>query len=255
MTKRVVLLLNHKPGIEVCRILIASEMTEIVSIFVTGEDSNYESEVRAILGNEDIPIYRGNEVWDRETIIEILTPLKIDFLISVYWPWLLKDFTLDLFKDSINFHPALLPKNRGWYPHVYNIKDDTQAGVTLHRIFTDADAGDIWASKAVPTLATDTASDLYYRLQREIVSLCKDLWPRILKEDIQAIEQNDSIATYNKKNAIAAFDEIDLDSNMKVREFLNLLRSRTFNDRGYAYFFSEGKKIAISISLRELNQD
>ena len=89
MTKRVVLLLNHKPGIEVCRILIASEMTEIVSIFVTGEDSNYESEVRAILGNEDIPIYRGNEVWDRETIIEILTPLKIDFLISVYWPWLL----------------------------------------------------------------------------------------------------------------------------------------------------------------------
>jgi methionyl-tRNA formyltransferase len=255
MTKRVVLLLNHKPGIEVCRILIASEMTEIVSIFVTGEDSNYESEVRAILGNEDIPIYRGNEVWDRETIIEILTPLKIDFLISVYWPWLLKDFTLDLFKDSINFHPALLPKNRGWYPHVYNIKDDTQAGVTLHRIFTDADAGDIWASKAVPTLATDTASDLYYRLQREIVSLFKDLWPRILKEDIQAIEQNDSIATYNKKNAIAAFDEIDLDSNMKVREFLNLLRSRTFNDRGYAYFFSEGKKIAISISLRELNQD
>ena len=148
-----------------------------------------------------------------------------------------------------------MPKNRGWYPHVYNIKDDTQAGVTLHRIFTDADAGDIWASKAVPTLATDTASDLYYRLQREIVSLFKDLWPRILKEDIQAIEQNDSIATYNKKNAIAAFDEIDLDSNMKVREFLNLLRSRTFNDRGYAYFFSEGKKIAISISLRELNQD
>ena len=255
MIKHVVLLLNHKPGIEVCRILLASEITEIVAIFVTGDDSNYESEIRSILGNEDIPIYRGKDVWDPASIIEILKPLKIDFLISVYWPWLLKDFSLDLFKDSINFHPALLPKNRGWFPHVYNIKDDTQAGVTLHRIFSDADAGDVWASKAVPTLPTDTASDLYNRLQLEIVSLFKDVWPRILKGDIQAVEQDHSIATYNKKNAIATFDEIDLDSNMNVGEFLNLLRSRTFNERGYAYFFSGGKKIAISISLRELNQD
>jgi methionyl-tRNA formyltransferase len=255
MMKRVVLLLNHKPGIEVCRFLVEDEMTEIVSVFLTGDDSAYESEIETILDNREIPIYRGKDVWDPATISEILKPLRTDFLISVYWPWLLKEFTLDLFKDSINFHPALLPKNRGWFPHVYNLKDDTPAGVALHRIFVDADAGDIWALRAVPTLPTDTASELYNRLQVEIVGLFKEVWPQILRDEIRPVEQDHSISTYNKKNAIAELDEIDLNSNVNVREFLNLLRSRTFNNRGFAYFFSEGKKISISISLSEINQD
>jgi methionyl-tRNA formyltransferase len=255
MKKRVVLLLNHKPGIEVCRFLVADKMTEIVSVFLTGDDPAYESEIESILENEEIPIYRGKSIWDPVTITKVLGSLRVDFLIAVYWPWLLKEFTLDLFKDSINFHPALLPRNRGWFPHVYNLKDGTPAGVALHRISADADAGDIWALGPVHTLPTDTASELYNRLQVEIVELFKEVWPQILRNEIQAVEQDHSIATYNKKNAIAELDEIDLDSNVNVREFLNLLRSRTFNDKGFAYFFSEGKKISISISLSEINQD
>lgn len=255
MIKRVVLLLNHKPGIEVCRFLVADEMTDIVSVFLTGDDPAYESEIESILDNKEIPIYRGRDVWDSATISKILEPLRIDFLIAIYWPWLLKEFTLDLFKDSINFHPALLPRNRGWFPHVYNLKDDTPAGVALHRIFANADAGDIWALRAVPTLPTDTASELYNRLQVEIVGLFKEVWPQILRGEIQAVEQDHSISTYNKKNAIAELDEIDLNSNVNVREFLNHLRSRTFNKKGFAYFFLEGKKISISISLSEVNQD
>ena len=255
MKKRVVLLLNHKPGIEVCRFLVADKMTEIVSVFLTGDDPAYESEIESILENEEVSIYRGKSVWDPATVTKILEPLSIDFLISVYWPWLLKEFTLDLFKDSINFHPALLPRNRGWFPHVYNLKDGTPAGVALHRISADADAGDIWALRAVHTLPTDTASELYNRLQVEIVELFKEVWPQILRNEIQAVEQDHSISTYNKKNAIAELDEIDLNSNVNVREFINLLRSRTFNDKGFAYFFSEGKKISISISLSQINQD
>lgn len=255
MKKRVVLLLNHKPGIEVCRFLVENEMTEILSVFLTGDDPAYELEIASVLVNREIPIYRGKDVWEPATISKILEPLRIDFLISVYWPWLLKDFTLDLFKDSINFHPALLPRNRGWFPHVYNLKDDTPAGVALHRIFIDADAGDIWALRAVPTLPTDTASELYNRLQVEIVGLFKEVWPQILRGEIKAVEQDHTISTYNKKNAIAEFDEIDLNSIVNVREFINLLRSRTFNNKGFAYFFSEGKKISISISLSEISQD
>lgn len=255
MIKRVVLLLNHKPGIEVCRFLVADEMTEIVSVFLTGDDSDYASKIESTLDHKEIPIYLGKDIWDPATIRKILEPLRIDFLIAVYWPWLLKEFTLDLFKDSINFHPALLPRNRGWFPHVYNLKDDSPAGVALHRISADVDAGDIWALRAVPTLPTDTASELYNRLQFEIVELFKEIWPQILRGEIQAVEQDHSISTYNQKNAIAEFDEIDLNSNVNAREFLNLLRSRTFNKKGFAYFFSEGRKISISISLNEVNQD
>lgn len=255
MRKRIALLLNHKPGIEVCDYLINIETVEIVAIFITGEDLEYSSIINSILGHRGIPVFEGKEIWSPATINNLLKPLNIDFLISVYWPWLLKDSALSLFKDSINFHPALLPKNRGWFPHVYNIKDNTQAGVTLHRIVSEADAGDIWASKAVPILPTDIASDLYDRLQVEIVSLFKEVWPKIVQGEVEAVQQDHSEATYNSKKAISVFDEINLDSVVNVREFINLLRSRTFNQKGFAFYYSEGKKISISVSLKEISQD
>jgi len=252
---KIILLANHKPGLEVCKILNSDRNVEIVAVFTTGENSQYGYEIKSLLNNENIPIYNGREVWNMPDIAEILKPLKVDFLVSVYWPWLIKEFVFPFFEDSINFHPALLPKNRGWFPHVYNIKDETQPGVTLHRIAKEADAGDIWASKEVAMLPTDTASELYYRLQFEIVALFERVWPGILTGEISAIRQQHELATYNSKGGISKFDQIDLDSQMEIRHFINLLRSRTFDGKGYAYYFDQGKKISISISLEELPTD
>ena len=255
MKTRVVLLANHKPGLEVCKILSSDQNVEIVAVFTTGEIAQYDAEIKSLLLNDEIPMYRGREVWASPDIHKILEPLKIDYLISVYWPWLIKEFVFPLFKDSINFHPALLPKNRGWFPHVYNIKDGTQPGVTLHRITIEADAGEIWASKEVELLPTDTASELYFRLQSEIVSLFERIWPRILGGEISAVPQKHEEATYNSKNEISTFDQINLDSQVQVRSFINLLRSRTFNGNGFAFYYEQGKKISIAISLKEIPND
>ena len=255
MKTRVVLLANHKPGLEVCKILNSDQNVEIVAVFVTGEIAHYDSEIRFLLNNDDIPIYRGREVWSSTEIYKVLEPFKVDYLISVYWPWLLKEFVFPLFKDSINFHPALLPKNRGWFPHVYNIKDGTQPGVTLHRIAIEADAGEIWATKEVELQPTDTASDLYVRLQVEIVSLFERIWPGILSGEISTVPQKHQEATYNSKNEISNFDLINLDSQVQVRSFINLLRSRTFNGNGFAFYYDQGKKISIAISLKEIPND
>jgi len=65
-------------------------------------------------------------------------------MITVYWPWLIKKNYLNTCKNSINFHPAYLPKNRGWYPHVNNILDNSVPGVTLHKIDEGIDTGPIW---------------------------------------------------------------------------------------------------------------
>ena len=255
MKRQVVLLANHKPGIEVCRYLLSNQDTEVLAVFTTGEDPNYDSQIINLIADKNIRHYKGKEIWDSQSIFEVLEPLKVDFLISVYWPWLIKSFALNLFKDSINFHPALLPKNRGWYPHVYNIKDVTESGVSLHRIAQEADSGDIWASKVVPQKKTDIASDLYLRLQSEIVELFKKTWPKIIEGAIIPTVQNESEASYNSKNDIAKFDEINLDSVMEVRSLINLLRARTFDGKGFAYYIENEMKISISISLRNETTD
>jgi methionyl-tRNA formyltransferase len=252
---QVVLLANHIPGIEVLKYLLSDPDTNVVAIFTTGEDPDYDSQVESLVTHRDCKFYKGKEIWSSPTIVNILEPLNVDFLISVYWPWLLKDYALNSFKDSINFHPALLPKNRGWFPHVYNLKDGTESGVSLHRIALRADSGEIWASQVVPQEKTDTASDLYLRLQSEIVKLFTITWPRVIKGEITPRVQDESLATYNSKSQIAIFDEIDLDSIIEVRSFINLLRARTFRGSGYAYFIEDGVKVSLSISLSEITQD
>ena len=57
---------------------------------------------------------------------------KIDFLISVYWPWLIPKNLFSKFKSSINFHPSYLPVARGFYPHAHAIIKNLKWGVSLH---------------------------------------------------------------------------------------------------------------------------
>jgi methionyl-tRNA formyltransferase len=251
MKKRVVLLANHLPGLEVCRILAEDPSTDLVAVFLTDENSNLEQEISNILCEKRVPVYCGKEIWSSEEVISIFRELNIDFLVSVYWPWILKPKVVALLKDSLNFHPALLPKNRGWYPHVYNLKDGTDPGVTLHRIDMEADTGAIWASRKVESKPTDTASDLYRRLQAEIVKLFKEVWPSVISGAIEPLEQDHSVASYNAKNEILKFDHINLDIETTPRSFINLLRARTFEGNGYAFYFEGDKKISISIVLTE----
>ena len=170
--------------------------------------------------------------------------LDLDFMLTVYWPRLLKPEVFGLARRGcVNFHPALLPVNRGWYPHVHSILDGTPAGITLHLIDAGADTGPVLAQKRVDVLPTDNAGDIYYRLQDEIVDLFKESWPCI-KGGIKAVAQDESKATYHKKSEIDDLDFIDLEKKYLARDLINLLRARSFGSRGFAYFEDGGRVYA-----------
>ena len=106
-------------------------------------------------------------------------------------------------KKTINFHPSLLPSYRGWYPHVYNIIENTQSGVTLHELNESADTGKIWIQKKVNQIPTDNAKDLYKRLQFEIVKLFKKKIGKKLKNDqIKPFKQEKSILLLRRKKML-----------------------------------------------------
>ena len=44
-------------------------------------------------------------------------------------------------------------------------------------------------------------------------------------------------------------DEVKLDESFLAKDMINLLRARSFGNKGYAYFKSEGSKIYINIRL------
>jgi methionyl-tRNA formyltransferase len=248
---KVVLLINHDIGLNVFKYLLLDDKTKIVHIYIVTKNGEVNSEILRLCELHSIKFFVGKEILQDTDHLRIAKESKIDFAICVYWPWLLNDAYLSLCKDSLNFHPALLPENRGWYPHVHNILSGTSAGVTIHRMSLIADAGDIWGQKTTQIKDSDTAKDLYDRLKIDIYNLFSEIWPKIALGSISPIKQDENRSSYNEKNALDLIDEIDLDQVTSVKSTINLLRARTFGDKPFAYFLSNGKRVFVSIILQE----
>ncbi|MEE6251619.1 MAG: formyltransferase family protein, partial [Bdellovibrionota bacterium] len=153
--------------------------------------------------------------------------------------------------SSVNFHPAYLPINRGWYPHVHSILDGSVCGVSIHKIDENADTGPIWAQEKVELLPTDTAKDIYVRLQKRIFEVFSKNWDSIKNGSLNPTPQNLTGGNYHKKNEIEALDHIDLEKTYTGEELINILRARSFGDRGFAYFTKANKKIFLKLELSE----
>jgi methionyl-tRNA formyltransferase len=197
--KNIVLFLNNDIGLKVFQYLLQDDKVQIIHVYLINNVDEINSEILKLCDLNGIEAFVGKEIIKDIQHLLVVKEKDIDFIVSVYWPWLINDLYLAESKDSLNFHPALLPKNRGWYPHVHNLINDTPAGVTLHRMSSVADAGDIWGQKVTFVNDTDNAKDLYERLKQDIYILFSEIWPKIIQGLVVPFKQDEKKSTYNKK--------------------------------------------------------
>lgn len=167
--------------------------------------------------------------------------LNFDLIITVYWPWIIEKKFLSKFKNSINFHPSLLPYGRGWYPHVYCSIYKKPYGVTLHKINSKIDQGSIWCQKKIKIDDLITGDKLYFLAQKEIYKLFKDNFYKILNNKIKPKKQS-KIKKYLAKNWTNSIDELDLNKKYKALDLLNLIRIRTFKEKNYLFISDKNTK-------------
>jgi len=244
MTK-VILLADKRVGFEICKYL-SSVNEDISRIYIKNSDDEYAQKIKnSFQSSTDIFV---SEDLKNKSHIEELKKIETDFMITVYWPYLLKPEIFNSSKNGcINFHPALLPLNRGWYPHVHNILNGSDAGVTLHLIDENADTGTILVQRKIKVESSDTAFSLYEKLQDKIIQLFKDSWLQIKNGEIKPTPQDEKAATYYNKSDVV--DYIDLDKKYTGKELINILRARTFGEKGFAYFKDGDKKIFLNLRL------
>lgn len=247
---RVALFADGAVGLQVAKILAASG-DPVVQLYLHEPDTRKLGDEIAAACNVPPGQVISARASHEPANLERLRQLAPDFIITVYWAHLLKS---ELFRipsrGTVNFHPALLPINRGWYPHVHSLLDGSPTGVTLHAIDETADTGPVWAQRAVPLEPTDTAGTIYARLQEQIIDLFRQSWPGIKSGTILPQPQDHTKAVYHKKKEIETLDALDLDAPTTARAVLNRLRARTFGTRGFAYFVDEtGRHIHVYVRL------
>jgi len=245
---KIILMANDLPGVEVAKFLKESG-EDLLRLYIHEEGAQKSTDL-IISESGCKEVYKASLLKD-PLHVENLQSLGADYIITVYWTYLLKPDVINSVKDTVNFHPALLPINRGWFPHVHSIIDGTPLGVTLHRIDEGADTGPIWAQKEVELLLVDTAKTVYDRLQNEMVELFKANWPKIKSGSISPKEQDHDQAIYHKKKEIEQMDFLDLEKKMTIREIINILRARSFGDLGFSFFEEGGKKVYLNLRLSD----
>ena len=177
---------------------------------------------------------------------------KFDWIICVYWPFLIDKKNLFKFKDSINFHPSYLPYCKGWYPNVVAKIFGYKYGVTLHRITKEVDGGPIWCQKVININLLDDSKKIYNTAQVEILKIFKKNYQKIINHKVKPFEQK-NIKNYFSKKSINNFNKLDLKKKMKIKELINLSLSRQFGNNTFMWFKYKNQNYNFSIKVEKLS--
>lgn len=209
----------------------------------------YAEEIVAGAGVDPSCIFDGSRLEEAE-VIAAIKALKPDIGVSALFGYILRREVLELMPAGcINVHPALLPYNKGAYPNVWSIIEESPAGVTIHFIDNGIDTGDIIAQRQVTVEPVDTGETLYRKLERTAVDLFKETWPLVCSGQSPRLPQGKGEGTYHRVQDIEPIDKISLDQTYTAKELINIIRARTFPPYAGAYFRHGRRKIYLRLQL------
>jgi methionyl-tRNA formyltransferase len=124
---------------------------------------------------------------------------------------------------GVNVHGALLPRHRGANPIQWAIlNDERRAGVTIHEMTEEIDAGAIIAQREVPIEFGDTWKDVYARISEATESLLAQQLPLLLAGMAPATPQTPAEAHTNPRRTR---EDGRFEWSKSVLEIYNLVRA------------------------------
>lgn len=133
-------------------------------------------------------------------------------------------------KQLYNIHFSALPKYKGMYTSAMPIlNDESEGGVTFHRIASGIDTGEIIAQKLFPLEEADTSRDLYLKCIKNGTELVISQLETVLKDACVSTPQPAEHSTYYSKAAID-YSNLSIDTNQTAYGIGRQLRAFTFRE-------------------------
>ena len=200
---------------------------------------------------------RGIAVCIYETADGLMSKLPdgVDLGVLAWWPKIIKSPLLEVPRHGfVNTHPSLLPYNRGKHYNFWALVEQAPFGVTLHRVTSGVDTGDIVAQKEIPYDWCDDGGSLHAKAQEAMVGLFCQTYSILRTGDFDSVPQNGQVGSFHRSSEIDNASNIDLDHMYRGRDLINLLRARTFEGYPGCWFEESGKRYEISIKIRKIDQ-
>lgn len=249
--EKVLLCIDNAAGLEVLQYLVSRPQVDVVAAIVHPRNNATQlDEIEALCARGGIPVIEIAQA--RSRFDELIAPLAPDFLVSIYFDYILDDRFLKLpAKDAINLHPGYLPYNKGFYYYAWAVLDGTPAGVSIHRIAAEVDAGPIISQKVVLIEGTDTGDIIYDKHVAASVELFQLTWPCLEAGSYKVFRQLHG-GTRKKISETNQALEIDPYATYVARDLINMLRVFSFAGSGGCMMQIDGKKYNIGIEFSEV---
>ena len=155
----------------------------------------------------------------------------------------------------INIHPGYNPYNRGWYPQVFAIVNDTVLGATIHVMDKQIDSGLIIDRRKVKIESWHTSKEAYENVLEAELQLFRKNIQNIVNGDFQKITPEIE-GKYHSVQDYKQLCKLDLEENLTMKQAIDRLRALSHDGYKNAYFYdNDGNKIFAKIELnRHINE-
>ena len=134
-------------------------------------------------------------------------------------------------QNLFNIHFSLLPAYKGMYTSALPlINAECETGVTLHKIDSGIDTGNIILQKKIKISKNDTARNLYLKYINEGTKLVVDNLISLINNNYESFPQSSLSSSYFGKNSI---DYTNLNINYKQTAFQVVNQLKAFSFREY----------------------
>ena len=241
-----------------------------MNICIAGKNSIAVDAVKYILEDNHIskdnlfvlpgPEDSGKDSW-QPSLLKFATDndLNVVKIESLYNIKDLKFFSLEysqlikpqLFESNhlVNIHFSLLPAYKGMYTSAHPLLNgENSSGVTLHKIDSGIDTGDIISQQKFDINLNDTARDLYMKYLLFSLKLIKENFKNILNDNYSTVPQEKINSSYFSKKSID-YSNLKIDFKRTSFEIHNQIRAYIFKE--YQLPVIKNKKIKKTILLDE----
>lgn len=188
-----------------------------------------------------------------ETLITKLRSYEVNLILLAWWPDIVKQAVLSIPKIGvINFHPSLLPYNRGKNYNFWTIIEDSPFGVSIHFVDQNIDSGDIIFQREIEKDWTDTGQSLYNKASETMLNLFYEKYKEIRELRFNRVPQDLTKGSFRLAKEMSQISKIELDSTFTARALLNLLRAKSFPPHPGVWFEDGGQKYEVIIKINKI---
>jgi methionyl-tRNA formyltransferase len=233
------------------------DQADEVLVVATKGDRGEDDWQRSLLGAaraRGVPLEQPARI-NSDSFIARLADFQADALLSIQYDQILKN---PLFESvgcpCLNLHFALLPRHRGVAPMAWVLlSGDSEAGVTLHFMVEDIDAGDIVARKSIPVAADCTARQLYDQMSRTAMDLFIECYPFAPEVLARRLPQDPASASYHHDGDFD-FSQQQIDWNQPAATLHRWLRAMIFPPLQLPKTTLNGRQVEVSRIAAGLGQ-